>query len=333
MKIRQADQLEGDAAGEVLVLAYPDRIARRRPGPAPRYLLSNGTGAVLDRADPLGREEFLVIAETDGARPEARILLAAPISRDAIERGFAARIVREDSVAWDAASHAVLARRRRRLGAIVLDDAELREPEPALVQEALIEGLRAEGIAALPWSDAARRIRERVAFLRTLDPAWPDLSDAALQSSLHDWLGPLLGGVRRLSDAERIDLAAALLASIPPSLRGRLDALAPTHVVVPTGSRIPVDYADPAAPVLAVRLQELFGLAETPSIGGGRVPLTLHLLSPAGRPVQVTRDLAGFWASSYFEVRKDLRGRYPKHAWPEDPIRAEPTRRARRRGE
>ncbi|HEX6090570.1 MAG TPA: ATP-dependent helicase HrpB [Gemmatimonadales bacterium] len=332
MNVRASD-VDIDEAGGILALAYPDRIARRRPGAAPRYLLSHGTGATLDRGDALAREEYLVIAETDGARPEARILIAAPISREAIERRLAAAIVRDDVVAWDSASGAVVARRRRRLGAILLDDGELRDADSERIRAAVIEGLRGEGLGGFPWSDAARRLRERVAFLRLRDAAWPDLSDAELARTLHEWLGPRLDGVRRRSDIARLDLASALLSLVPWELRGRLDALAPTHVVVPTGSRIPVDYADPRAPALAVRLQELFGLADTPSVAEGTVPLTLHLLSPAGRPVQVTRDLAGFWKSSYFEVRKDLRGRYPKHAWPENPLEAEPTRRARRRGE
>ena len=322
---------DADKAGAVLALAYPDRIARRRPGAAPRYLLSNGTGAALDRGDALAPEEFLVVAETDGARPEARIMLALPIAREEIERELGALIVGEDLVAWDGASGAVVARRRRRLGAIVLDDAELRAVDPELIRSAVIEGLGREGVASLPWSDAALRIRERVAFLKRLDPAWPDLSDAELKATLQDWLGPRLEGVRRRAELARVDLVPALLSLIPWELRSRFDALAPTHIVVPTGSRIPVDYSDPSAPVLAVRLQEMFGLADTPTVGGGKVPVTLHLLSPAGRPVQVTRDLAGFWKSSYFDVRKDLRGRYPKHSWPEDPLSAEPTRRARRR--
>ena len=320
-----------DDAGGILALAYPDRVARRRAGSDPRYLLSNGSGAYLDRGDALAREEFLVIAETDGARPEARVVIAAPISREEIERSLAASIVREDLVTWDRTAGAVLARRRRRLGAIVLDDAELRDPDAALVRAALLDGLRVEGIASLPWSSAAVRLRQRLAFVRSLDPSWPDLSDAVLERELEAWLGPHLDGLRRRDELGRIDLGAAVLSPVPWELRSRLDALAPTHIIVPTGSRIPADYSDPAAPMLAVRLQELFGLAETPAVGGGGVPLTLHLLSPAGRPVQVTRDLGGFWKSSYFDVRKDLRGRYPKHSWPEDPLGAEPTRRAKRR--
>jgi ATP-dependent helicase HrpB len=336
-ELRRAMQLrsepaEREDAGGVLALAYPDRVARRRSGTS-RFLLASGAGAVLDRSDALAREEFLVVAETDGARPEARILIAAPIARDEIEHRFAAQIVREELVTWDGAIGAVTARLRRRLGAIVLDDADLRDADPGLVRRALLDGLRAEGIGSLPWAEAAARLRQRVAFLRAIDTAWPDLSDPALEASLEEWLGAHVQGIRRRSELARVDLAPALLSLVPWKLRSLIDALAPTHFVVPTGSRIPVDYTDPAAPVLAVRLQELFGLSETPSIGGGKVPLVLHLLSPAGRPVQVTRDLAGFWRSSYFDVRKDLRGRYPKHAWPEDPLGAEPTRRARRRGE
>ena len=336
--LRRAMQLPRDAgsvedAGMVLAFAYPDGIARRRAGSDPRYLLENGSGVHLERGDALAREEFLVVAETDGARPEARIVTAAPIARDDIERVFASRVVKEDVVAWDRVAGAVTARRRRRLGAIVLDDAELCDPDAHLVRAALFAAIRTEGVASLPWSDAAVRLRQRIAFVRTIDPAWPDLSDTALQARLDEWLGPHLDRIRRRDDLARIDLGAAVLSLAPWELRSRIDALAPTHIVVPTGSRIPVDYSDPRVPVLAVRLQELFGLAETPAVGAGRVPLTLHLLSPAGRPVQVTRDLGGFWKSSYFAVRKDLRGRYPKHAWPEDPINAEPTRRARRRGE
>jgi ATP-dependent helicase HrpB len=187
-------------------------------------------------------------------------------------------------------------------------------------------------VAALPWSEAAARLRERLAFLHALDPSWPDVSDGALLATIDTWLVPHLAGARSLDDVARLDLASLLVAGLEHRRRRALDELAPTHVTVPTGSRLPIDYTDPAAPVLAVRLQEMFGARDTPRIAGGRVPLTLHLLSPAHRPVQVTRDLAGFWATSYFDVRKDLRGRYPRHPWPEDPLAAEPTRRAKPRG-
>jgi ATP-dependent helicase HrpB len=184
----------------------------------------------------------------------------------------------------------------------------------------------------LSWSPAAARLRARLQFLRTLDDGWPDVSDAALEASLLQWLGPRSEGIRRRADLAAIDLTAALLARLDWRQRNELDRLAPTHIEVPSGSRVAVDYSDPATPVLAVRLQEVFGWEQTPSIGGGRVQLTLHLLSPAGRPVQVTRDLAGFWRGSYFEVRKDLKGRYPKHAWPDDPRSAAPPRTRRRDG-
>ncbi|HEU5049322.1 MAG TPA: ATP-dependent helicase C-terminal domain-containing protein, partial [Gemmatimonadales bacterium] len=322
--------IEPGDAGRVLALAYPDRVAQRRPGPAPRYLLRNGGGAALPEGDALVTSGYLVIAETDGRRPEAKIGIAAPIERAELEELFAPDIERERVVAWDSDAGVLVARVRRRLGAIVLDEAILREIDADAAAHAVLQGLRREGIAALPWGDAATRLRLRVAFLRTLDDRWPDLSDAAMLERLDEWLAPHVRDVRRRADLERIDLGRALLGLVPHDLRGRLDALAPTHIVVPTGSRIPVDYGAPAAPALSVRLQEMFGLEETPTVGGGRVPLTLHLLSPAGRPVQVTRDLRGFWRDSYFEVRRDLRGRYPKHSWPDDPAHSEPTRRARR---
>jgi ATP-dependent helicase HrpB len=214
----------------------------------------------------------------------------------------------------------------------VLRESALRDPDPALVAQALAQAVRARGIASLPWGETAARLRERLAFLHALDATWPDVSDEALLASLGTWLVPHLAGARSLEDVGRLDFGPLLLTGLEHSKRRLLDELAPTHVTVPSGSRLPIDYADPSAPVLAVRLQEMFGARDTPRIAGGRVPLTLHLLSPAHRPVQVTRDLAGFWATSYFDVRKDLRGRYPRHPWPEDPLAAAPTRRAKPRG-
>jgi ATP-dependent helicase HrpB len=246
-------------------------------------------------------------------------------------------------VAWDAASAAVRARRVERLGAVVLRERSTASPDPDAVAAALLgavrDAVRTRGLdAALPWTDAARGLRARVGFLRAANEGasggaeWPDWSDAALAETLDQWLAPALQGLRRWAEVEALDLAAVLGARLTWTQRAALDELAPTHVAVPTGSRVRVDYADPGAPVLAVRLQELFGVADTPRIAGGRVALTLHLLSPAHRPVQVTRDLAGFWRSSYFDVRRELRGRYPRHPWPEDPLAAEPTRRAKPRG-
>ena len=214
----------------------------------------------------------------------------------------------------------------------MLQDGPLPDPDPAAVARAMMDGVRREGVERLPWTDTARRVRARLRFLQTIDPEWPDVSTEALTRDLSDWLAPRLAGTQRWDQLERLDLGELLLDRLSWDRRAALDHWAPTHVEVPSGSRVPVDYSDPAAPALAVRLQELFGLTETPTVGGGRVPVTLHLLSPARRPVQVTRDLAGFWRTTYFEVRKDLKGRYPKHHWPDDPLRAEPTRHAKRRG-
>ena len=214
----------------------------------------------------------------------------------------------------------------------MLSEAPLADPPSAVVTSALLDGLRSAGIGGLPWSPETVQLRDRIAFLHQLEPtAWPDTAPSALMAGLEDWLAPFLGGMRSLDDLRRLDLTGALVAAVGWDRREALDRMAPTHLEVPSGSRIRVDYSDPAAPVLAVRLQEVFGLTETPRVADGRVPLTLHLLSPAHRPVQVTRDLASFWTDAYFEVRKDLRGRYPKHYWPEDPLAAQATRRTRPR--
>ena len=230
-------------------------------------------------------------------------------------------------LAWNAPAGSVMSVRRERLGAIVLRESPLREVNADALATVLIDAIARDDGLVLPWSSSAKRLRERIAFLRSLDAQWPDFSELSLLATMDDWLRPHLGGLRRRADVERLDLNGILLGMLTWEQRRRLDELAPTHIVVPTGSRIVVEYGDPTAPSLAVRLQEMFGLADTPRIAGGLVPLTLHLLSPARRPVQVTRDLAGFWRSSYFDVRKDLRGRYPKHEWPEDPMSATPTRR------
>jgi ATP-dependent helicase HrpB len=214
----------------------------------------------------------------------------------------------------------------------VLREAPLRNPDPARVTEALLTGIREAGLNVLPWTTEARGIQQRVAFVRTLDEGWPDLADPVLESGLEEWLGPRLVGIRRLDQLAGVDLRQTLVERLGWKRAAELETIAPTHVTVPSGSRLPLDYRDPRAPVLAVRLQEVFGWTEAPRVGGGRVPLTLQLLSPASRPVQVTRDLAGFWRSTYFDVRKDLKGRYPRHYWPDDPLVAEPTRRAKPRG-
>jgi len=317
--------------GALLALAYPDRIGRRRPGTAGRYLLSSGRGAVLPEGDPMTTEEFVVVADLDGSAQDSRIFLAAPIAASEIEELFAERIVDEQLVQWNARDGAVLAQQRRRLGALLLEDKPLARPDPDKVKAAMLEGIRQLGIAALPWSDDLAKWRQRIAFLRALDAGWPDLSDAALLASLNEWLAPFLDGVSRRSHLDRIDLAAALKALMPWDRQREVDRLAPTHVEVPSGSRVPIDYANPAEPTLSVRLQEMFGLTDTPRVAGGKVPLTLHLLSPARRPVQVTRDLASFWTNGYKAVKAELKGRYPRHYWPDDPLIAEPTARVRPR--
>jgi ATP-dependent RNA helicase HrpB len=321
---------DAPSVGLLIALAYPDRIAQRRPGQRTRYLMRNGQGAALADAAAFGDAEYLVIPETDGRQPESRIYLAAPVERSEIEAQFGDQITTDDEYGWDERRGAVSARRVMRLGAIALSEGQIQEPDATRVAEVLARELRRRGVAELPWSDDAQSIRQRVACLRTIDASWPDLADEALTATADAWLAPLLVGARTVDAVRRLDLAGAIRARLTWEQRGSLDALAPTHITVPTGSRMAIDYASPEAPVLAVRLQEMFGLSETPRIAGGRLPLTLHLLSPARRPVQVTRDLAGFWRDSYFDVRKELRGRYPKHYWPDNPLEAEPTRRTRR---
>jgi ATP-dependent helicase HrpB len=326
LKLARPDRPVDEECGLALALAYPDRIAQRRAGSDNRYLLRNGLGAELPGDSVLHGEPYLAVAELDGRRPEAGIALAAPVAGDEIERLYADRVVTEDVLEWNADTERVHAARRERLGAMVLREVPRRDPDEQAVAHALLTAILDARIA-LRWSGAAVHMRERLAFLHRHLPGWPDVSDAALLSEAREWLGPRLVGCRSRRDVEAIDLAVLLRERLDWRQRSQLDAFAPTHLTVPSGSRIRVDYSDPGAPSLAVRLQEVFGWTATPSVGGGMVPVTLHLLSPANRPVQVTRDLAGFWRSSYFDVRKELRGRYPKHDWPEDPLSAAARRR------
>ena len=319
-----------EACGLLLAFAYPDRIGRRRDGG--KYLLSGGRGAAFAHDQAIASESWIVAADVEDAGSESRIRLAAPISWDDLMRHFRDEIAEERAVEWDRDAQAVRARVRRKLGALLLEESPLRSPPAAQVVTALVAGIRDAGIEALPWTHAARQFQERALFARRSDPAWPDLSDDALLATLEEWFAPYAAGMRSFADLQqRLNLKETLESLLPWDKCRKLDVYAPTHWTVPSGSRIPIDYADPDAPTLAVRLQELFGLVETPRIASGRVPLTLHLLSPAQRPVQVTRDLASFWRSTYFEVRKDLKGRYPKHYWPDNPLEAEATRRAKPR--
>lgn len=336
--VQGEDPYGGDSAwtGLLLALAYPDRIGQRRPGGSPggvaaQYRLSGGRGAYFQDAEPLSADDWLVVADLDGAVRESRIFLAAPVTLSQLEDAFADHIRLETIVGWDAREQTVLARRRRMLFALILKDERLACPPAEAMTAAMLEGVRAMGLECLPWSNELRAWRTRVAFLRQREGVeWPDLSDPALLATLEDWLAPFLDGVSRRAHLDRVDLSSALRNLLPWEMKTRLDAEAPTHVEVPSGSRIPIDY-DGDEPVLAVRLQEMFGLAETPRIAGGRVPLLLHLLSPARRPVQVTRDLASFWANAYKAVKADLKGQYPKHYWPDNPLEAEPTARAKPR--
>jgi len=331
LRVRDEEAVRDEDCGVSVALAFPDRIAQRRAGGRERFLLRNGTGVELPDGASLSRAPYLAVAEVDGRRPYAGVVLAAPLSAAELEALFLDQIVNEDVVEWNDADGVVSSVRRERLGALVLRESKGHGVSDEAVAEGLLRGLTAKGQLRIRWSPEAQRTRARLAFLHAHVPGWPDVSEAALAESAREWLLPHLAGVRRQDRVDALDLPALLLARLSWQQRAQFDVLAPATVEVPTGSKIRVDYSDPLAPVLAVRLQELFGLTTTPMIADGTVPLTLHLLSPANRPVQVTRDLAGFWRQSYFDVRKELRGRYPKHEWPDDPLRALPTRRAKRR--
>src|SRR5579875_62772 len=327
----RGESLDARATGRLLALAYPDRVAQKRPGTAGQFLLANGRGAEVPASDPLAGAEFLAVADLDAAQRNARIFLAAKLTREEIEEDFAELIASEETIAWDVCAEAVLARRRTMLGALVLEDKPLNKPDAAKLAAAMAEGIRALGIGALPWSKEAESLRARVAFLRRLDAEkWPDWSDAALLASLDDWLTPYLSGITRRAQLSGLDPAEILAARLPYEQRRALDRLAPTHVTAPSGSRIAIDYGG-ETPVLAVKLQEMFGARESPVVADGRVKLLIHLLSPAGRPLAVTQDLVGFWRNAYPQVRGEMRGRYPRHPWPDDPLAAAPTKRTNRR--
>ena len=336
MAVRRSDERADDrheALGALVALGFPDRIARRRDGAGARYLLRNGSGAMLrDQGSSLAREEWLACAALDDAGRDATIHLAARIDIATVRELYADQLTRVRSVSADAATGRVRGVVVESLGAIPLVERIAEDITPDERTTALLTLVMADWPESLPMNESATRTRQRLAFLHQHDARWPDVSDAALLAQVGSWLEPIVRTSRSLDDLRRADIAAALLDGVEWSLRATLDRVAPTHITVPSGSRIPVDYSDPAAPVLAVRLQELFGATVTPSVLDGKVPLVVHLLSPAHRPVQVTRDLPGFWRTSYADVRKDLRGRYPRHSWPEDPTTAAPTHRAKPRG-
>ena len=329
------------AVGQLVALAFPERIARRRAeqNPALRggrdaiFLCADGGEARLPQHDALAQSEWLAVAHWDPGVPR-RIRLAASLSEAEVLRDLQPRIVAHNEVRWDAQSETVVAERQRRLGAIVLERKPLREGAGEAVRAAMLEGVRSLGIAALPWSENARQWQARVLSLRAWRPqdGWPDVSDAALADSLAEWLRPYLDGVTRRDHLSKLDLPVILNALLDYPKQQQLARLAPAQLEVPSGSHVAIEYlSDGAPPVLAVKLQELFGLTQTPTVNEGRNRVSLHLLSPGRRPIQVTQDLAGFWARTYAEVKKELKGRYPRHPWPDDPLTAPPTARAKRR--
>jgi ATP-dependent helicase HrpB len=323
---------EDYSVGALIAFAFPERIAKNRGSGTGAFLLANGRGAGLDPASPLAREPFLAVAELAGSAAQGRILSAAPITLAEIETLFADRIVAREDTVFDAASLSLRGRDSRRVGAIVLGERPVPVTPNENTAKLLAESIASLGIDRLPWTGALKQWRDRVMFLRHSEGAdWPDLSDAALAGSAEQWLAPALAGKTALAELISDAFAAALGELLPWPLRRRLDTEAPINFEAPTGTRVPIDYASDGGPKIAIRVQELFGLDRHPAIAGGSVPLAIELLSPAHRPVQTTRDLPGFWRGSYAAVRAEMRGRYPKHAWPNDPIAAAPTRRAKPR--
>jgi ATP-dependent helicase HrpB len=339
--VREARRLRGllgvtgsasdGSPGLLIALAFPDRIAGRRSGS--RYLMAGGTGATLPAGSPLAREKFLAIAEVDGVGQEVRVFLAAPLRESEIEKYLGAGLTWEDEASWDSVGQSVVARRTRRLGALVLDE----KPSPASAArdtQHMLEGIAGMGLEVLPWSERSMELRRRSEWVRAAGlggSGWPDLCDANLMATLGSWLGPHIGGMTRRAHLKSLDMEAVVRSLLGHPYIRELERLAPEFLQVPTGSRIRLQYVPGSPPVLAVRLQEMFGQTDTPRVGGGAVPVLVHLLSPAAAPLAVTQDLRSFWANAYPDVRKQMRGRYPKHHWPEDPLTAVPTRRSKRR--
>lgn len=315
----------------MLLAAWPDRVAKAR-GALGRFVLANGRGATVDETDPLAKSPFLVVADLQGKAQNARIVAAAAVTEDEIRAALGDRIGRRLETSYDAEKRAVRVRETVTLGAIQLAERQLPPPTGAEADRAVVEAVRANGLSILPWEKSAEILRRRLAWLhKGLGAPWPDMSDEALLSRLDDWLLPYLKGEASLARIAPSALTEGLMALVPYDLQRKAADLAPTHFTVPTGNNLPIRYEE-EGPVLAVRVQELFGLDTHPSIAGGTVPLTLELLSPAHRPIQTTRDLPGFWRGSWADVRSDMRGRYPRHVWPEDPRQALPTARAKPRG-
>lgn len=325
---------ELDKSGAMLALAYPERIAKAKPDTIGQFQTAGGRAAFLPPEDILANAAFLAVGAMGGDRRNARIFLAAPLECDEIESFFADRIKNEEIVHWNSEKKSVEALRLKKLRNLVLEKAPLSGIDPARAAAAMIEGIRELGLKCLPWNKKSRSFKDRVEFLRRFEyeekgeTEWPDMSDEGLLKNLESWAGPYLIGITSADSLKRLDLCAILSGLLDYRQKQKLDTLAPTHITVPSGSKRPVDYTGDK-PVLAVRLQEMFGLRHTPAIAGGKVNLLLHLLSPAGRPLQITQNLDGFWKSSYHEVKKEMKGRYPKHYWPDDPYSCPPTKRTK----
>lgn len=318
-------------AAALLTHAFPDRIARQRGGRG-RFVMANGRGATIDETDRLAGSEFLVIADLSGKAQAARILAAAELSGEALEEVLENQAIQSEDCFFEPQSGSVRARRTTRLGAITLSETPLPKPDSSAAMAVLCAAIRKLGFKTLPFSPAGLQLRDRIGFLnRSLGDPWPDVSDEALLDSLQTWFAPFQPGVISLKAIDRDGLNEGLLSLCGPDAKSQIGKLAPTHYEAPTGSRVPIGY-DAESPVVAIRVQELFGETRHPSIAGGRLPLTLELLSPAQRPIQTTRDLPGFWSGSWADVRADMRGRYPRHPWPENPAEAGPTSRAKPRG-
>jgi ATP-dependent RNA helicase HrpB len=320
------------SVGVILSLAYPDRIAKSR-GSGGAFLLASGRGASVDPASALAREPFLAVAELSGIAAQGRILLAAAITLDEIEARFASDIEAHEEIIFDADTASLRGRQSKRLGAVTLAERPFAVATGPQAARKLAEGIIRVGLGRLPWTKSLQQWRDRVMFLRRVEgDEWPDLSNSALAAGADEWLVPLVDGKTALSAVSADELSTAVNALVPWNLKRRLDAEAPTHFQAPSGSSVPIDYQAPEGPKLAIRVQELFGLDRHPSIARGKVRLVVELLSPAHRPVQVTRDLPGFWRGSYAAVKAEMRGRYPRHPWPDDPLQAPATRRAKPRG-
>jgi len=315
--------------GILLALAYPDRIAQNKG--KGRFLLRNGRRAVLKEQQTLAAEPFLVAADLSDAGVDSRIFLAAPVQEKELRQYMAEQIEDTQMISWDEKLKAVRAVKYQRLGALTLKEELVIPEDKELLLTVLLQGIRIEGLGILPWTNSTRQLKARLQFIHRIEASWPDVSESSLLDTLEVWLAPYLYDVKNAQQLTKLRLSEIIEAMLTWEQRQILNEWAPTHWKVPSGRSIAIDYTDPAAPVLAVKLQEMFGAVDTPVIAGGRVPLTIHLLSPAGRPIQVTKDLASFWSAGYFAVKKDLKGKYPKHYWPEDPFKAMPTSRVRPR--